>query len=707
MDGEQLAQTTAIDAAAAPRLLDPAATYEILRRYGVPLVPQRVVATAQEAVRAADELGYPVVLKAVVPDLVHKSDAGAVCLNLRSGEEVDAAARDLAARFPELAGLLVQPLAAPGLELIVGARRDPAFGPVVLVGLGGVWVEALGDVALRLAPVDRGAAEAMLGELRGARLLDRFRGARPVDRAAIAGVIVAVSRLAAGEPELAELDLNPVFARPDGALAVDARLLWGAAAPTPKAIPAPLAAVQRLLKPQSIVVVGASRTRAKQGGRLFHYLIKHGFAGQLYAVNPDASEVMGKPCFPSVADLPEVPDLACVMVPAGAVTGVLEECGAKGIGAAIVYTAGFAEVGEAGREEQARLLAIARQHGIRLCGPNTAGVVNVAASTCAAFGMAFEVERMPPGEIAFLTQSGALGGSLLSRAWTQGIGFSHWVCTGNEADLTLSDYLAALVEDPATRVIAVFMEAARDPAGFLAACRRARELRKPIVVYKTGASEAGQRAVQSHTGSLAGDDAVYDAAFRAHGVIRVHDLQSLVDAAVALAWQPLPRGRRLGVVSASGGACSVIADECARHGLALPALAGATERRVREIIPPFGASQNPIDVTMEITVNPGMVGQVTALLLAEETIDAVLVMMTTNADPPALEVARGVAHAAEGSGKPVIVARTGAEFLAPDSVAFYQAARIPLFPMPDRAVRALRAMADYAGCGAAESGKVD
>src|SRR4051794_27901640 len=243
----------------------------------------------------------------------------------------------------------------------------------------------------------------MLGELRGARLLDGFRGAPPVDRAALAGVIVAVSQLAAGEPELAELDLNPVFARPDGALVVDAQLIWGAETSTPKPVPAPLAAVQRLLNPQSIVVVGASRTRAKQGGRLFHYLIKHGFAGQLYAVNPDASEVMGKPSFPTIADLPEVPDLACVMVPGAAVAGVLEECGTKGIGAAIVYTAGFAEVGAAGREEQARLLGIARQHGIRICGPNTAGVVNVAASTCAAFGMAFEVERMPPGEIAFLT----------------------------------------------------------------------------------------------------------------------------------------------------------------------------------------------------------------------------------------------------------------------------------------------------------------
>jgi acyl-CoA synthetase (NDP forming) len=405
--------------------------------------------------------------------------------------------------------------------------------------------------------------------------------------------------------------------------------------------------------------------------------------------------VMGKPSFPSVAALPETPDLACVMVPADAVPGVLAECGAKGIRSAIIYTAGFAETGAAGRVQQDDLLAIARAYGMRLCGPNTAGIVNVPATTCAAFGMAFEAERMPPGEIAFLTQSGALGSSLLSRAWAEGIGFSHWICTGNEADLTLSDYLDALVDDPATRVIAVFMETVRDPARFVAACTRARERGKPVIVYKTGVSAVGQRAVQSHTASLAGDDTVYEAVFRATGVVRVHDLQGLVDAAVAFAWQPLPRGNRVGVISASGGACSVIADECARHGLTLPSLPKATVQRVRALIPPFGASQNPIDVTMEITVNPTMVGRVAEVLLAEECIDALVVLMTTNADPPALEVARGVVGAAAAGEKPVIVVRVGAEFLAPDSVPYYRASRIPLYPMPDRAVRALTAMVEY------------
>ncbi len=681
--------------ASSPVPLDPAAAFALLDTWKVPMPRQALADTPGAAAQAATGIGFPVVLKAVASGLAHKSDVGGVRVSLLTADAVADAARAMAAGIPALNGYLVQEMAAPGLELIAGLKRDPAFGPVLMVGLGGVWVEVLRDVALRLAPVTYADATAMLAELRGAPLLSGYRGAPAVDREALVHLLVRLGRLAVADPDILELDLNPIIARSDGVIAVDVRVVR---APFSTGVTARSArdadAVERVLNPRSIVVVGASTSRAKQGGRLFHYLLKHGFAGPLYAVNPRASVVMGRPSFPSISELPGVPDLACIMVPAEVVPGVVEDCGRKGIRSAVVYTSGFAEIGEQGREAQAALVEVARRHGVRLCGPNTAGVVNVGASTCAAFGMAFEVERMPSGGIAFLTQSGALGSSLLSRCWDQGIGFSHWASTGNEADLTLSDYLLYLANDPAARVIAVFMESIKDPQRFIEACERARATGTPIVVYKAGASEVGQRAVQSHTGSLAGDDAVYDAVFRANGVVRVHDLQALVDGAVALAWQPLPRGRRVGVISASGGACGVIADECARQGLQIPLLPAETVARIARIIPPFGVSQNPIDVTMEITVNPGMVGQVSEILLEESCIDALIVLMTTNADPPARVVAEGVVHAARAGGKPVIVARVGAEFLAPAAIAYYRESRIPLFPMPDRAVKALKAMVD-------------
>ena len=693
----------ATNVSAAPTLLDHDQTLRLLTRYGIPAPRQALVESlvVRDVVAAAADFKWPLVLKAVGPSLVHKSDRGGVRTNLSSSIDLEQSALDMAASIPEATGFLVQEQVDSGIELIIGCRRDPTFGPVVLVGLGGVWVEVLGDVAIRLAPVSHDEALSMLADLRAAQILDGYRGQPAVDRNALADLLVNIGRMAHEHTEMIELDLNPVIAGPDGQCAVDARVLISDRPQLRSENISTDAAlnVSRLLAPRSIAIIGASEDREKAGGRLFHYLLKHGYTGTLYPVNPRASEVMGHQSYPSVADLPDTPDLACIATSAATVPDIVAECGSNGVPSAIVFASGFAEAGDEGRSLQQATVDAARSTGIRLCGPNTVGVVNSSAevSMCAAFGMAFEVEQLPRGDIAFITQSGALGGSLLSRAWAEGIGFSHWVSSGNEADLNLSDYFSYLVDQPDASVIAIFMESLQDPELFIAAARRARSLGKRVAVYKTGASEVGRRAVQSHTGSLAGDDAVYDAIFRANGVARVRDLQALVDASVALSWQPLPRGRRVGVISASGGACSVIADECARHGLELPLLTRTTVDRIREIIPPFGASQNPIDVTMEINRNPEMIGRAAETLLASDEIDSLVVLMTTNADPPAIRVAEGVIKAAGSTDKPVLVARVGAEFLAPKSIALYRQAGIPLVPMPDRVVKAVRAMVDVAG----------
>jgi acetate---CoA ligase (ADP-forming) len=674
--------------------MEPDEIHALLTRFNVPVARQEVVSTIDGAIAAAERIGFPVALKAVAEGLLHRSDVGGVRIGLVSADEVRSAGAEMLARIPSASGLLVQGMVERGLELIVGVKRDPVFGPFVVVGLGGIWVEALGDVALRLAPVSSADGYAMLDELRGSALLRGERGQPPVDRGALVRLLENVSQLALEHPDIAELDLNPVIASAHGCTAVDAKIVRRT--PDRTAVrPAGGAdgAVARMLAPQSIAVVGASGTRAKQGGRLFHYLIKHGFAGRLYAVNPARTEVMGRLSVGSVDELPETPDLVCIAVPADSVTSVLEACGRRGVTSAIVYTSGFAETGAQGAEAERAVLEVARRNGIRLCGPNTAGVVNADASMCAAIGMAFEIERVPRGGVSFLTQSGALGSALLSRVWANGVGISKWIATGNATDLDLSDYLPYLVDDPSTQVIALFVEAIRDARGFMEAARRAQREGKPIIAYKTGASALGQRAVRSHTASLAGDDAVYDAAFRACGVVRVHDLQTLLDSAVALSWQPRPLGRRVAVIAASGGACSVIADECARHGLELPALSPETQRRIAQLIPAFGVSENPIDMTMEITVNPGIVGRVAQIVLEDPRIDALIVLLTTNADPPAFEVAKGVVEAAKGSNKPTLVTRLGAEFLAPTSITHYRDARIPVFVMPDQAVRALSVMA--------------
>ncbi|HTX09620.1 MAG TPA: acetate--CoA ligase family protein [Solirubrobacteraceae bacterium] len=685
-------------------LVDAAAAAELACEYGIPIPRQEIVSRPEDAVRAAAEIGYPVALKAVRADIVHKTELGAVALDLRDSEAVHAAATEMSASFEGETDLLVQRMARGDIEMIVGTKRDPTFGPVVLVGLGGVWAEVLNDVIVRLAPVSAAEAEEMLGELRGAALLHGDRGQPAADLYSLSQTIVAASRLAADHPEVLELDLNPLICRTDGVTAVDVRIIRSEPASLVARASGAPAHLDRLFEPRSLAVIGASRDARKQGGRLLHYLVKHGYQGELFAVNPNATEIVGCMTVPSIEALPVVPDLVCIALPSGGVVPALEAAGKLGVRMAIVFTAGFSEVGAAGDQLQQEILEVAARYGMRLCGPNTAGVVSLPGHMCATMGMAFEADEVPAGAVALLTQSGAIGGALLSRLWDTGAGFSRWVSVGNEADLGLGDYLNWLADDPATELIAMFIESVRDVPRFREACERARARGKPVLAYKTGSSEAGRRAVQSHTAALAGDHVVYTAALRSLGVIQVDDLQTLIDVAVLLSWQPAPRGGRIGIVSASGGACSVAADECKRHGLEVPQLSPEARARVAELVPDFAATDNPVDVTMEVTVRPEMVGHVTQVLLEQDEIDAVLVMMTTNADPPAVRVAETVIEAASTRAKTVVVARMGADFLAPESLRRYRRARIPVLPMPDRAVRALAAAVGHGRSGERRGG---
>lgn len=676
----------------------------VLSAYGIPQPREAVAMTEAEAVEAARHLGFPVVLKLCSPDILHKSDAGGVKLGLRDEAQVRSAFHDLRSaagqRSARFAGVLVQEQVSGDVEVIVGARYDPTFGPVVLVGLGGILAELLEDTALRLAPVSADAARRMLGELRGSRLLAGFRGRAGADLESLAALIATVSRLAVELP-LAELDLNPVILKAggSGAVAVDRRLILRHGEP---AEPAPLlgdarAAVKRLLAPSSVVVVGASRDLAKVGGRLLHFLTLHNFPGKVFAVNPRGEAVGSVPTVKSIEELPEPVDLACIVVPLEACEAALKACGAKGIRSAIIFTSGFAEAGNV--EAERRLVASARAAGVRFCGPNCLGILNPEARFLASFSGALNMPPLPGGEIAYLSQSGALGGSFMTRLWDRGIAISRFVSVGNQADLDTSDYIDALVDDPAAKVIALFLEGVSDGRKLCAALTRAREAGKPVVVYKAGRSLEGQVAVRSHTGALAGDDAVYTAAFRQCGAVRVQDMPALFEAAVALAWQPSPPGPRVGIISTSGGACGILADECRRYGFEVPELPPPARRRVEAEIPAFGVSRNPIDVTAQMLGRPTMFRNVLAILAEEPGIDAILIMLTTLTDPLAEQVAGDIAAAVRGLNKPVLAGWIVTPSLAKKGMTRLIEAKIPLYDSPERVVFALSALAEWQRLG--------
>lgn len=356
--------------------------------------------------------------------------------------------------------------------------------------------------------------------------------------------------------------------------------------------------LRRLLWPASVAVVGASADLDRFNGRVLKNLLRHGYGGRVYPVNPKYGEVAGIRCWPSLGELPETPDTAFIAVGREHVLGVVEECAARGVPAVTIYTAGFAESGEAGARLEREVAARAGAAGMRVCGPNAAGYGNFHGRVHLAGIIALDVERVLPGAVGVVCQSGSIGGALLSRATQRGIGFSFMISCGNEMDLEAADYVDFLIEDPHTRAVALYLEGLRDGPKFLWAAERALAAGKPIVVLKVGRDAAGRAAAVSHTGAIVGEDMAYDAAFRQWGVVRVGGLEALFEVAQMFATTPLPRGRRVGIVSTTGGGGALMADACGALGLEMPPPGERLRARMREVLPDSVPAGNPVDTTI-------------------------------------------------------------------------------------------------------------
>jgi len=455
-----------------------------------------------------------------------------------------------------------------------------------------------------------------------------------------------------------------------------------------------------LFHPRSVAVVGASKGvsatgSVKLGTAALQHLIEHRFPGRIYPINPKENELFGLRAFAGIGEVPEPVDLAFLVVPAEACVEAMAECAAKGVKSAVVFSSGFSETGN--EQLQQRLLAAARAGGIRFCGPNTAGFVNVTENMVGSISMVCAINPFRRGPIAFVTQSGALGGSMLGRAMEQGIGFSHWVSTGNEADIDAAEYIDYLVEQDDVKVIALFLEGVRNGPAFIAAARKAVRADKPIVVYKTGVSDVGAAAAASHTGAMAGSDRIFEGVCRQFGLVRVDDVADLFSTALTFAWlgDKLPLGRRMGIVSASGGICGVAADECQRAGLEVPELDAAAKEEIRRYVPPFASVRNPIDVTGQIRSSATGYQDTVRAVLRQHYIDGVILLITMAGEPRASFYGREISALAREAKKPIIVAWTGALSLATNGYPMLQQHAVPNFLTVREAVQAMRALADY------------
>src|SRR3982750_3121560 len=567
--------------------------------YGIAVPKEGVATSAAEATKLASGMGFPVVLKIVSPEILHKTEAGGVLVGLKNADEVARGYETILANAKKykgdakIDGVQVQQMLKGGQEVIVGAVTDQSFGKLVAFGLGGILVEVLKDITFRLAPASREDALSMLDGVQAAEVLKGVRGADPVNREALAGIIENVSRLVSDFPEIAEMDLNPVFATKDSATAADVRIVvdWNPAParyrPSQEEI---VRDMNRIMKPDAVAVIGASNEAGKIGNSVMKNLINGGYQGDIYPIHPKAEEIMGRKAYKSVKDVPGDIDTAVFAIPAKRVAGALVECGEKKIAGAVLIPSGFAETGQ--HEMQAQLVEIGRKYNIRLMGPNIYGFYYTPANLCATFCTAYDVK----GSTALSSQSGGIGMAIIGFSRSAKMGVSAIVGLGNKSDIDEDDLLLFFEQDENTKVIAQHAEDLKDGRAFAEVAKRVSK-KKPVIMLKAGRTAMGAAAASSHTGALAGNDKIYDDVLRQSGVIRAKSLRQLLDFARGVPILPTPKGENVLIITGAGGSGVLLSDACVDNNLKLMPMPADLDAAFRKFIPPFGASGNPVDIT--------------------------------------------------------------------------------------------------------------
>jgi acetyl coenzyme A synthetase (ADP forming)-like protein len=672
------------DARAAGRsLLSPTDARAICQAYGIPVPGDGVAASADQAANLANGFGYPVVLKIASQDIAHKTDAGGVLVGLQDEAAVRAGHETILANAKQynadarIDGVQVQQMAPAGLEVIVGAVTDQSFGKIVAFGIGGVLVEVLADVTFRLAPLKDAEAHSMLDSIKATKLLDGVRGAAAVNRDSLASIIEAVGRIVSDFPEISEMDLNPVIATAGGAMAVDARIALDFTPRVAHRRPPPeeiVRAMNRIMKPDAVAVIGASAEAGKIGNSVMKNLINGGYEGKIYPIHPKAEEIEGIKAYKSVKEIDGGIDMAVFCIPAALVPGALRECGEKGIPGAVLIPSGFAETGNV--EAQEEIKRIGQELNIRLMGPNIYGFYYTHKNLCATFCTAYTVR----GQVALSSQSGGIGMAIVGFSRSAEMGVSAIVGLGNKSDIDEDDLLTFFEQDENTQVIAQHFEDLKDGRAFAEVAKRVSKT-KPIIALKAGRTSAGAKAASSHTGALAGNDRVYDDILRSSGVIRAYALRDMLEYARALPALPTPKGENVVIITGAGGSGVLLSDACVDGGLSLMKMPDDLDAAFRKFIPPFGAAGNPVDITGGEP--PATYRNTIALALEDERIHSIILGYWHTIITPPMVFANLVVDVVEemkakGIHKPVVASLAG-DVEVEEAAAFLYRNNIPAF----------------------------
>ena len=576
---------------------------KLLADYGIKVPPYALVTTPGEAEKKATEIGFPLVAKVVSPEILHKTDVKGVKVGIKSGSEAEAVFSEMYDRLSkqyQIKGILLEKMVPSGIEIIIGLQNDAQFGPVLMVGLGGIFTEVFQDVSFRVLPINENDAEEMLKDLKGSKLLKGFRGSEAIDIGVLKDALLKIGRLGIDlAPYFESVDFNPVILYPRDYCVVDAKIILRDSINSDIiSMAKPNSTYMDLFfNAKSIALIGASPEVGKIGNSVLESLVKHDYKGKVYPVNAKGyPEILGIKSYKNLEDISDPIELVVVTVDLRFVPDLLRTSGAKGIHNMVIISGGGKELGGERAAIEQQVKELSSNLGIRIIGPNCIGVFNGDNRLDCAFQGHQRMLRPKKGDVAFLSQSGTVGIAFMETA--DSFGMSKMISYGNRSDVDEADMIWYLSEDPETKVLGLYVEGLGDGRKFINAAKDViKNRKKPIVVFKNGRSSRGAKQAASHTGSLGGTYRVVKGAFDQVGIISVDSYEELTGSLKALTWQPVPSGNRVAMVTNGAGPIIAAIDQFDRLGLQLAELTEETKQKLKDHYPPTYVIGNPCDVT--------------------------------------------------------------------------------------------------------------
>ena len=641
----------------------------ILKTYGVKVPPFALVTSAEEAVKQAKKIGFPLVMKVVSPQILHKTDVDGVKVGLDNVNDVKKTFKDMYGRLSkkkgvEVKGILLEKMVPKGVELIVGIQNDPQFGPVIMVGLGGIMTEVMKDVAFRMLPITTSDAKSMLNELKGSALLKGFRGSEPIDTNMVAKMLVQIGKLGVENADyINSIDFNPVVVYPKSHFVVDAKIILDKEIKKnsiSKAKPN-IESMESFFTPESVALVGASATPGKIGNSVLVALGKQDYKGKVYPINPKQESILGIKCYPSLDAINEKVDLVVVCIDLAECGPIMKTCANKGIHNVVIVSGGGKELGGDRAAMEAEVKELSLKHKIRVIGPNCIGMFNAANRLDCAFQGQERMVRSKLGNVAFFSQSGTMGISMLESADV--FGLSKMISFGNRSDVDEADMIWYAANDPQTKVIGLYVEGFGDGRKFINTAKRVmKEKKKPIIIWKSGRTEAGAKQAASHTGSLGGSNAIIMGVFKQAGIISVDSYQELVGVLKALAWQPPAKGNRVAMTSNGAGPMIGGIDQLERLGLTIGKLSPELLKKMKERFPPTVPIHNGNPADVGGGANADDYRFVIQQFLDEKNIDIAMPWFVFQDDPLEETIVEYLAELSNKKQKPILAGGNGGPY---------------------------------------------